>query len=249
MDGRSRAAAAALLAAALASCASVAGGARAPARPDPADPDRRADEAALSAAAAELAPFEDHFVAVAGGRFLGGAMLREDAAGLLDEAGPGLRHAFFFLGGTEGERRVPTPALFGERFAGSALLDALGLRASLDAGARALELRRGAEVAAFALTDGVAAAAFLVEPASGLGARWRLPLVVATGFPGTALVSRDDADGLGLALSEIPGEASLVEALTGRPVPCRRALCRVSFEFPGSEAPPATALVEVLFPR
>ena len=65
---------------------------------------------------------------------------------------------------------------------------------------------------------------------SGRGTPWTLPLVVSPDYPGAAIVSGEDAASLGLALSEIPGEASLVEALTGRAVPHRRALCRVTFQ-------------------
>lgn len=230
----------------LAACAAAAPGTRV----DPAAGARAADDAALSSASADLAPLEDHFVAVAGGRFLGGAMLLEDANSLLDGAGPAPAHAYLFVAGTEGDRRVPIPALFGDRVAGSALLDALGLRAERAPGEGTLTLRRGEDAAAFALAGGVAAATFLIEPASGRGTRWRLPLAVSPEFGGTALLSREDAAAMGLALSEIPGEASLVEALTGRAIPCRRALCRVSFEFTGDDAGPrATTVVGILYPR
>jgi len=228
----------------LSACAAAAPGGRS----DPAASARAADDAALAAASAELAPLEDHFVAVAGGRFLGGAMLLEDAARLLEEAGPAPAHAYLFLAGSEGDRRVPIPALYGERVAGAALLDALGLTAEVAPGEGTLTLRRGGDAASFALAEGRAAATFLVEPASGRGTPWRLPLAVSPEFGGTALLSREDAGALSLALSEIPGEASLVEALTGRAIPCRRALCRVSFEFPGDGAR-ATAVVGVLHPR
>ncbi|HEU4394307.1 MAG TPA: hypothetical protein VFS92_02005 [Planctomycetota bacterium] len=245
---RSRAAVlAAILAAA---CASTTTGRRAASPPDPAAPERAADDAALAAAAAELAPLEEHFAAVAGGRFLGGAMLLEDAARLVQEAGPGIRHAYLFRVGSQGDRRVPIPALYGDRVAGAALLDALGLRAELDAAAGRLAIRRGSDTAEFGLRDGVAAASFVVAAASGRGTPWTLPLAVSPGFAGTAIVSREDAASLGLALSEIPGEATLVEGLTGRPVPHRRALCRVSFPFGEDAAAPApSALVEVLFPK
>ena len=93
-------------------------------------------------------------------------------------------------------------------------------------------------------------AGFLVAPASGRGTPWTLPLVVSPDYPGAAIVSGEDAASLGLALSEIPGEASLVEALTGRAVPHRRALCRVTFPFPGDDAARSpSAIVEVLFPK
>jgi hypothetical protein len=235
---------------ALAACASVSRPAAPAAAPDPAASARAADDAALADAAAELAPLQEHFAAVAGGRFLGATMLVEDAARLLEGAGPAPGHAYLFLAGTEGNLRVPIPALFGDRVAGRGLLDALGLTASLDPDAGTLTLRRGADAAAFVLKDGIAAANFVVAPASGRGKPWQLPLAVAPEFSATALVSRADAAALGLVLSEIPGEASLVEALTGRSIPCRRALCRVTFPFPGEGAgPPATALLEVLFPK
>ena len=247
MRGSRAAVLAAILAAA---CASAPSGRRAASPPDPAAPERAADDAALVAAAAELAPLEDHFAAAAGGRFLGGAVLLEDAVRLVQEAGPGIRHAYLFRVGSQGDRRVPIPALYGDRVAGAALLDALGLRAEFDAAAGRISIRRVEAVAAFSLREGVAAAPFVVAAASGRGTPWTLPLAVSPGFAGTAIVSREDAASLGLALSEIPGEATLVEGLTGRPVPHRRALCRVSFPFPDDAAAPApSALVEVLFPK
>ena len=152
--------------------------------------------------------------------------------------------------GTQGDRRIPIPARYAERVAGAGLLDALGLRAEIDGAAGTLTVGRGDAAAAFTLTGGVAAAGFLVAPASGRGTPWTLPLVVSPDYPGAVIVSGEDAASLGLALSEIPGEASLVEALTGRAVPHRRALCRVTFPFPGDDAARSpSAIVEVLFPK
>ena len=234
-------ASAALLASA---CASVHG---APAV-DPAAADRAADDAALEAAAADLAPLEDHFVTLAGGGFLGAALLLEDAARFLE--GRPEAHAYLFVRGTEGDRRVPTPALYGPRVAGAGLLGALGLEAVHDPAEGTLTLRRGEAARTFRTGGGAAAATFLLEPASGLGRALEIDLVVAPGFGGTVLVSPEDAAALGLALSEIPGTAVVSEVLSGRTVPCRRALCRVSLE--GLDEEPglrASALVEVLFPR
>jgi hypothetical protein len=245
---RSRTAAVAAAALLIAACSSMAPRRGTAPRPDPAAPARAADDAALVAAAAELAPLEDHFAAVAGGRFLGGAMLLQDAAALVPSAGT--THAYLFVVGTQGDRRIGIPARYAERVAGAGLLDALGIRAEFDGAAGTLTVRRGDAAAAFTLTDGVAAAGFVVSPASGRGTPWTLPLVVSPDYPGGAIVSAEDAASLGLALSEIPGEVALVEALTGRVAPHRRALCRVSFPFPGDDAARSpSAIVEVLFPK
>jgi len=242
-----RPAAPALLSLLLAACASVQG---APPAEDAAAPARERDDAALEAAAADVAPLEDHFVAVAGGELLGGAMLREDAARLLDGRPGAADHAYFFLQGTQGERRVSLPALYGPRVAGNALLGALGLKAVFDPGEGVLTLNRGETVRTFRTGGGPASATFTVEPASGLGPAIPVEMVVASGFAGTALVSREDAGAAGLARSEIPGAATVAEVLSGRTIPCRRALARVSLADPdGHPDPRLSAVVEVLFPR
>ncbi len=235
-----------LLALLLASCAAAPAGAPV----DPAAAARAQDDAALASAAADLAPLEDHFVAVAGGDFLGGAMLREDAARLLDgRAGAG-DHAYFFVQGSQGDRRVPLPAIYGPRVAGNALLQELGLRSTFDPEGGVLTLSRGGSVRTFRTAGGPAAAVFTVEPASGLGPAVPLDFVVASGFAGTALVSREDAAVAGLARSEIPGTATLAEVLTGRTVPCRRALAKVTLDgFDGDPEARVSAVVEVVFPR
>jgi hypothetical protein len=230
----------------LASCAA----APAAAPGDSAAAARILDDAALESAAADLAPLEDHFVAVAGGELLGGTMLREDAARLLEGRAGSDAHAYFFVQGSQGDRRVPLPAIYGPRVAGNGLLQALGLKSTFDPAEGVLTLSRGGSVRTFRTAGGPAAATFTVEPASGLGAAVAVDLVVASGFSGTALVSREDAAGAGLARSEIPGAAVLAEVLTGRTVPCRRALARVTLEgFDGDPEARVSAVVEVLFPR
>lgn len=237
----------ALLLALLAGGCSIA---RANSGEDPAGPAREADDAALAAAKDDLVPLEDHFVAVAGGRFLGGAMLREDAASLLAGAPGAGAHAYFFLNGTQGERRVSLPALYGPRVAGNGLLAALGLKAAFDPATGESTFSSGDRVRTFRSEGGAATARFTVEPASGLGAPADLEFVVATGFSGTALLAREDAAAAGLALSEIPGIAALAELMSGRTVPCRRALGRVTLSgFDGDPDARVSALVEVLFPR
>ncbi len=223
---------------------------RAAPREDRAAPSRAADDAALAESKADLPALEDHFVAVAGGRLLGGTMLREDAANLLAGAPGADAHAYLFLRGTEGERRAALPALYGPRVAGNALLAALGLKAAFDPGTGILTLTSGDRVREFTSESGSAVAWFTVEPASGLGAPVDVEFVVASGFAGTALLSAEDADAAGLVLSEIPGIALVTETMTGRVVPCRRALARVTLAgFDGEPDVRASAIVEVLFPR
>jgi len=223
---------------------------RFPLREERAGPARVADDAAMDASMADLVPLEDHFVAVAGGQFLGGAMLREDTVSLLAGAPGADAHAYLFLNGTQGERRVALPALYGPRVAGNGLLAALGLKSTYDPGTGELTLASGDRVRAFATGGGAATAWFTIEPASGLGAPVDVEFVVAPGFAGTALVSADDADAAGLVLSEIPGVAVVTELMTGRVVNCRRALVRVTLAgFDGEPDARVTALVEVLFPR
>jgi hypothetical protein len=232
----------------LAACASVPS---APPAEDQAGPARAADDAALAAAAAaDLAPLEDHFVAIAGGEFLGGSMLREDATRLFDGRAGAALHAYFFIQGSQGDRRVSLPALYGPRVAGSALLQALGLQAAFDPGEGLLTLSRGGTSRSYRTGGGPAAAAFIVEAASGLGEPLRVDLVVASGFAGTALVSAADAEAAGLHRSEIPGAATVAELMTGRTGAYRRALARVSLADPeGRPDSSVAALVEVLFPR
>jgi hypothetical protein len=235
-----------LLVLALAGCAGV----RVPERESRAAPARAADDQALADSAADLATFEDHFIAVAGGRFLGGAMLREDAANLLAGVPGADAHAYLFLQGSQGERRVAMPALYGPRVAGNGLLAALGLKAAFDPTTGELTLTSGDRRRAFTSADGSAVAWFTVEPASGLGAPVDVEFVVASGFAGTALVAGVDADAAGLVLSEIPGVAQVTELMTGRVVPCRRALARVTLVgFDGEPDARVSALVEVLFPK
>lgn len=223
---------------------------RAPPREDLAGPARAADDGALAAAKADLLPLEDHFVAVAGGQFLGGTMLREDAASLLTGTPGADAHAYLFLNGTQGERQVALPALYGPRVAGNGLLAALGLRSTFDPATGELTLVSWDRVRAFTAEGGAAVAWFTIEPASGLGAPVDVEFVVAPGFAGTALVSADDADAAGLVLSEIPGIAQVTELMTGRVVPCRRALARVTLVgFDGEPEVRVSAIVEVLFPR
>jgi hypothetical protein len=211
---------------------------------------RAADDAALEAAAADLPPLEDHFVAVAGGGLLGGSMLREDAARLLEGREGASDHAYFFVQGSQGERRVALPALYGPRVAGNGLLEALGLRASFDPAQGILTLSRGEASRTYRTGSGPAAAAFTVEAASGLGEPLRVDLVVASGFAGTALVSAADADAAGLHRSEIPGTATVAELMTGRTQPFRRALARVSLaDAEGRPDPSFSTVAEVLFPR
>ena len=237
----------ALLLALLASGCASAG---APARESRAAPARAADDAALEAAKGEFPNLEDHWVAVAGGAFLGGTLLREDAAALLAGAPGSSDHGYLFRLGTQGDRTITMPALYGPRVAGNGLLAALGLKAAFDPAKGVLTLGAGEHRRDFASADGSAVAWFTVEPASGLGAPVEVEFVVSTGFAGTALVSAADADAAGLVLSEIPGLASLMELVTGRVVPCRRALCRVTLEgFDHEPEARASAVVEVLFPR
>jgi hypothetical protein len=217
---------------------------------DPARDARPADDAALEAAAAELAPFEDHFVAFSGGRFLGGAMLLEDAAALIAANGAEPSHAYLFVLGSEGDRRVPLPARYGPRVAGNGLLQALGLAFTFDPEAGTLTLSKDGEVRTFQTGSGAAAATFTVEPASGLGTPVPLEFVVSSAFAGTAIVAREDAVAAGLARSEIPGTVQLAESLTGRTTPCRRALARVTLAgFDDRPDVRVSAIVEVLFPR
>ena len=215
-----------LLVLALAGCAGV----RVPERESRAAPARAADDRALEDSAADLATFEDHFVAVAGGRFLGGAQLREDAANLLAGAPGADAHAYLF--------------------AGNGLLAALGLKSAFDPATGELTLTSGDRRRAFTSADGSAVAWFTVEPASGLGVPVDVEFVVASGFAGTALVAGVDADAAGLVLSEIPGVAQVTELMTGRVVSCRRALARVTLVgFDGEPDARVSALVEVLFPK
>jgi hypothetical protein len=232
-----------LLALLAAGCASAA----AAPREDPAAPARAADDAALAAAAADLGPLEDHYVAVAGGRFLGGAMLLEDAASLL--AGEG-SHAYLFVQGSQGERRVPIPALYGPRIAGNGLMEALGLKSSYDPTSFSVVVTSGDRSRAFPMGGGAATAWFTVAPASGLAPPVEVEFVLSPGFAGTAVVATEDADAAGLRLSEVPGTAVITELLTGRTVPCRRALARITLEgFDGEPDTKVSAVVEVLFPR
>ena len=239
--------AAALLASLLvAACSSLPAGPP----PDPAAPARAADDAALEEAAPSLGPMEEHYVAFAGGKYLGGAMVLEDAARLLEGAAGAREHAYLFAAGEQGARQASLPALYGSRVAGGGLLAALGVRAAIDPSAGTLALSSATGSRTFPFREGAAVAEFRVAPASGLGEPATLEFVVSTAFAGTALVSREDARGAGLHRSEVPGAATVAEALTGRPHPYRRALARVALEGPpGSPAPLASALVEVWFAR
>jgi hypothetical protein len=238
---------AALAALLLAACAMTPRGEPLP--PDPADA-RAADDAALEAAAAEIAALEDHWVLVAGGTFLGGAWSLPDAAALAEGLAGTPEHGYLFVPGTGGDRRVSLPALWAPRVAGNGLLAALGLAARVDPVEGTLVLSRGERTRTFRTEGGAVAAAFLLEPVIGAGDPVPVALVVSTGFGGTAVVTAADAARAGLARSEIPGTALLAEAMTGRTVPCRRAHARVSLAGwdDEPEARPS-AIVEVLFPR
>ena len=109
---------------------------------------RAADDAALEEARSSLAPLEGHFLAVAGGKVLGGTLLPDDTAGLLRAAAPAPDHAYFFVLGTAGDRKESPPAIYEPRLAGEGLLAALGLPAA-DGAARSVRV--------------------ILEPASGLG--------------------------------------------------------------------------------
>ncbi len=233
-----------------AACAAVPG--EAPEEPGTGDiaAARAADDAALAGARASLAPMEGHTIAVAGGKVLGGAMLLEDAARLLREAPGGAAHAYLFTLGSEGDRAESVTGLYGPRIAGAGLLAALGIEVTVDAPAGLLTMGRGSASRTFPFEEGRVVARLTVEPASGLGTPRELTFLVSTGSPVTALVSREDAESLGLALSEVPGEAALRETLRGTTLPCRRALCRVTLEkLNDNPLLRASALVEVLFPR
>jgi len=211
---------------------------------------RAVDDAALEAAAADLAPFEDHFVAFAGGTFLGGAMLLEDAAALVAAGGAESSHAYLFVLGSQGDRRVPLPARYGPRVAGNGLLAALGLAMTFDPEAGTLTLTKDGQTRTFRTGSGAAAATFTVEPASGLGSPVELEFVVSSAFSGTAIVAAEDAAAAGLARSEIPGTVQLAESMTGRTTPCRRALARVTLAgFDDRPDVRVSAIVEVLFPK
>ncbi len=237
----------------LAACAAAPESPRSPAEersPEAVAAARARDDVALAAAAADLAPLEDHFVAVAGGRFLGGAQLLEDATRLLSAGARGAPHAYFFVAGQQGDRSLTLPALYGPRVAGGGLFSALGLKMLFDPGKGVVEVEQGRNRRTFPFRENRATAFFTVEAASGLGFRRSIEFVASTGFAGTAVLSREDGEALGLERSEIPGEASLTESLTGRSIPCRRALARVALEPDRGDAiPPSAVLVEVLFPR
>jgi hypothetical protein len=113
-----------------------------------------------------------------------------------------------------------------------------------------LVLASGERTRTFRTEGGSVAAAFLLGPVIGEGEPVAVDLVVSTGFGGTAVVAAADAARAGLARSEIPGTAVLAEAMSGRTVPCRRALARVSLAGwdDEPEARPS-AVVEILFPR
>ncbi len=189
---------------------------------------RAADDAALEEARSSLAPLEGHFLAVAGGKVLGGTLLPDDTAGLLRAAAPAPDHAYFFVLGTAGDRKESPPAIYEPRLAGEGLLAALGLPAA-DGAARSVRV--------------------ILEPASGLGRGALLELVLARGWSGTAMVGEEDAGALGLARSEIPGTVEVVELLTGRTARCRRALVRAALAPGGEAAPRPPILVEILYPR
>jgi hypothetical protein len=240
----------------LAACAATPGTPRPPeGPPDPAAEAvaaaRARDDAALRDAAADLAPLESHYVAVADGRLLGGAMLVEDAARLLLSAPGGLAHAYFFTRGTEGDDRATVPALYGPCILGDLLLEDIGVEAAeFDAAAGTLVLSRGGARRTFRVGERGATVVLSVEPASGLGARRAVEFLFAKEFGRTALLSRDAAAAAGLERSEIPGRVDVVEAMSGRQVPCRRALARLSLEGEAPGGPPlAAGIVEVLFPR
>ena len=239
-----------LLAAALPlGCASLPAEPPGPSRADPAEA-RKADDAALAADRESLAPLEGHFAAAAGGKTIGGTMLMEDTVRLLHEAAPRPDHAYLFALGTEGDREEGIPALYGPRVAGNGLLAALGVAATVDPGAGTVTLGRGGTARTFRFQGGAAKASFSVEPASGFGEAREISFVVSSGWAGTALVSSADADEMGLALSEIPGEVTLTEIVSGRVLHCRRALCRVTLErMNDNPVLRAAAVVEVLYPR
>lgn len=201
------------------------------AAPAPAADPRAADDAALAAAASSLEPLEGHFLAVSGGKVIGGTLLREDTARLLRAAaGPAPAHAYFFLLGTGGDRRESLPALYADRLAGDGLLAALGLPLPPEGSAAPVRVT--------------------LEPASGLGTGAALELVHARGWRGGAILGEGDAAALGLARSGIPGTVEVVELLSGRSRLYRRALVRAAaVPGPGESAPRPPVLLEVLYPR
>jgi hypothetical protein len=190
---------------------------------------RAADDAALKDAGASLAPLDGHFVAVAGGRVLGGTLLPGDTADLLSTGAPDADHAYFFVLGTGGDRKETPPALYEPRPAGKGMLAAMGFPSAAGGGERSVRVT--------------------MEPASGLGNAAVLDLVVARGWSGTALVGAADAAALGLARSEIPGTVEVVELLTGKTHRYRRALVRAAPATGGEAAPRPPVLVEILYPR
>jgi len=205
---------------------------------------RGGDDFALSEGRDRVAMMEDHFVAVAGGRILGGTMLLEDTARLVSSLDPAPLHAYLFRAGEQGDREESMPILYGKRVAGNGLLAALGVKATWDPGEKVLTLSRGDLSKAYAAQEGSAAASFLFRSASGAGPSRFLECVVASGYAGNALLDAENAALSGLGLSEIPGNVRLAEAYTGRVLECRRALARVEIPERG-----AGAIVEVICPR
>jgi hypothetical protein len=162
---------------------------------------------------------------------IGGTLLREDTVHLLRAAaGPAPTHAYFFLLGTEGDRRESLPALYADRLAGDGLLEALGLPLPPE--------------------GATAPVRTTLEPASGLGNGVALELLHARGWRGGALLGEGDAAALGLHRSEIPGTVEVVELLSGRSRLYRRALVRAAAApGAGESAPRPAVLLEVLYPR
>ncbi len=204
---------------------------------------RTADEAALAAAGDRLGFLQDHFVAVAGGAFLGGSMLLEDAARLVAAAPPPLEHAFLFRAGEEGDRSWSLPALYaGAGVGGNGLLRALGLSLEYDPASGDVVLRSGLRAARFRSEDRSCRATFLVAPASGRAPARAISLVLSSGFAETAFLAGDDVAALAPETCEIPGQATMVESMTGRRLDGRRALVRVEVPDAG-----VAALVDVMY--